>query len=99
MTNFFELIMLICFGLSWPISVYKSLTSKSTQGKSLVFMFAIIIGYVCGIIGKIIGGHLNYIIVLYLINLFFVSFDVVLYFVNNTANKKTPLISHNRAVP
>jgi len=40
-----EMIMLICFGLSWPISVYKSLTSHSTQGKSLVFMIAIIIGY------------------------------------------------------
>lgn len=84
MTQIFELIMLICFGLSWPISVYKSLTSKSTQGKSLVFMIAIIIGYVCGIIGKLLSGETNYIIVLYLINLFFVTFDVALYFINRT---------------
>ena len=46
----FEFIMLACFGLSWPISVYKSIKSKSTQGKSVVFIVAIIIGYISGII-------------------------------------------------
>ena len=49
----FEIIMLICFGLSWPISVYKSIRSGSTKGKSAVFIIAIIIGYISGIIGKI----------------------------------------------
>ena len=88
MTHFFEFVMLVCFGLSWPISVYKSLSSKSTQGKSLVFMLAIIIGYISGIAGKLIGGQINYIIVLYLINLFFVSFDVTLYFIFKS-NKRT----------
>lgn len=87
MTQVFELIMLICFGLSWPISVYKSLTSRSIQGKSLAFMIAIIIGYICGILGKIIGGELNYVITLYLLNLFFVSVDLVLYFINKKYNK------------
>ena len=87
MTQIFELIMLICFGLSWPISVYKSLTSKSTQGKSLVFMIAIIIGYVCGIIGKIISDQTNYVLVLYLVNLFFVTFDLALYFMYRNNNK------------
>ncbi len=82
MTQIFELIMLICFGLSWPISVYKSITCRSTQGKSLAFMLAIIIGYICGIAGKIAGGELNYVITLYLINLLFVSADLVLYFIN-----------------
>ena len=52
----FEFIMLACFGLSWPISVYKSFTSKSTKGKSVVFIIAIIIGYISGILGKIINN-------------------------------------------
>ena len=51
----FEFIMLLCFGLSWPISVYKSVKTKSTHGKSVFFIIAIIIGYVSGIIGKIIS--------------------------------------------
>lgn len=82
MKEIFEFIMLICFGMSWPISVYKSLTSHSTQGKSLVFIIAIIIGYISGITGKIIGGQNNYVLVLYCFNLMVVSIDLVLYFVN-----------------
>ncbi len=82
MVTLLESIMLICFGISWPVSVYKSWKSKSTQGKSLVFIFAIIIGYVAGIIGKILGGQLNYVLALYIVNLTFVSVDLALYFVN-----------------
>ncbi len=111
MKEIFEFIMLACFGLSWPISVYKSITSKSTQGKSIVFIFAIIIGYVSGIIGKIISGQINYVLALYCLNLIIVSIDLILYFINkhnekysldklscdvlNTHNIKKSAIVHN----
>ena len=78
----FEIIMLACFGLSWPISVYKSLTSHSTKGKSVVFIIAIIIGYLSGIIGKILSHQITYVLVLYIINLLMVSIDLVLFFIN-----------------
>ena len=78
----FESIMLICFGISWPISVYKSLTSKSTKGTSVVFLFAIIIGYIAGILGKIVSHNITYVLVFYIINISVVSFDTVLYFIN-----------------
>ncbi len=82
MVTLLESIMLVCFGFSWPVSVYKSWTSKSTQGKSLVFILAIIIGYVAGILGKIVGGKFNYVLVLYIVNLTFVCVDLALYFIN-----------------
>ena len=82
MTPIFEFIMLACFGLSWPISVYKSLTSHSTKGKSVVFICAIIIGYISGITGKIINGQTNYVLILYIINLVMVSIDLASYFIN-----------------
>ncbi len=82
MVTLLESVMLICFGISWPVSVYKSWTSKSTRGKSLVFMLAIIVGYAAGITGKIIGGQLTYVLVLYVINVAFVSVDLALYFAN-----------------
>ncbi len=82
MVTILESVMLICFGISWPVSVYKSWTSKSTKGKSLIFIFAIIIGYIAGITGKIVGGQLNYVLALYILNLTFVSVDLALYFVN-----------------
>ena len=88
MQQLFEMVMLICFGLSWPISVYKSLTSHSTQGKSLVFMIAIIIGYLSGITGKIVGGQINYVLAIYCFNLAVVSFDLILYFSNKGREKR-----------
>ena len=78
MAQIFEFIMLACFGLSWPISVYKSQTSRSTQGKSIVFMIAIIIGYISGILGKLLNNQINYVCILYVINLIMVSIDLAL---------------------
>ncbi|MBQ4053447.1 MAG: hypothetical protein IJD33_03815 [Clostridia bacterium] len=89
MVTVFESIMLICFGISWPISLYKSITSKSTKGKSVIFSFAIIIGYLAGITGKIVGGNINYVLVLYLINLTFVSADLAFYFINKRRENLT----------
>ena len=83
----FELIMLVCFGMSWPISVYKSIKSRSTQGKSVVFIIAIIIGYISGIIGKIVNDQLTYVLALYCINLIVVSVDLALYFINSKREK------------
>ncbi|MBQ9747278.1 MAG: hypothetical protein IJV98_00700 [Clostridia bacterium] len=82
MTGIFECVMLICFGISWPISVWKSYTSGSTKGKSVIFTSAIILGYLAGICGKLASGNINYVLVLYIINLGFVSVDFALYFVN-----------------
>ena len=87
MVAILECIMLICFGISWPISVYKSATSRSTQGKSILFTFAIMVGYLAGIAGKMISGAINYALVLYIINLAVVSIDCVLYFINRRHEK------------
>ena len=84
----FEFVMLACFGLSWPISVYKSIKSKSTQGKSIVFIIAIIIGYISGIIGKIVNHQLTYVLIIYCFNLIVVSVDLVLFFINRKNEKK-----------
>ena len=97
MQQIFELVMLVCFGLSWPISVYKSLISHSTQGKSLVFMIAIIIGYLSGITGKIVGGQINYVLGMYCFNLTVVSFDLMLYFVNKHREKRLTPLKSNRS--
>ncbi len=82
MAGIFESIMLICFGISWPVSVYKSIKSKSTKGKSAVFIAAILLGYIAGIAGKIIGGSINCVLIIYIINFIVVSIDFLLYFKN-----------------
>ena len=82
-----ESIMLLCFGASWPISVYKSIRSGSTKGKSVCFIIAIIIGYIFGIIGKIMAGQFTYVLVLYCLNLLVVTVDLALYFINGKREK------------
>ncbi len=77
--NIFEAIMLICFGISWPISIVKSLRTKIVSGKSPLFMSIVMVGYISGIMFKVTNG-IDAIIALYIINLFMVAFDLFLYY-------------------
>ena len=51
--SIFEIIMLVCFGLSWPVSIYKSLKTRVVAGKSPLFMAIVITGYASGVAHKI----------------------------------------------
>lgn len=79
MAEIFEAAMVICFGLSWPASVYKSWKSRTTKGKSLLFEVFIWIGYVCGIAGKIMTRNITYVFIFYILNIVMVSVDLALY--------------------
>ncbi len=82
MTEVFESIMLICFGLSWPMSVVKNIRSHTAKSMSLPFILLIITGYIAGISAKLYAGNYSYVLVIYIINLCFVSANLVVYFIN-----------------
>lgn len=82
--SIFEAIMLICFGMAWPFSIYKSYKTKSIQGKSPMFLIVILIGYISGILHKILDNY-DYIIYLYILNTIMVSADLILYIRNKKA--------------
>lgn len=77
-----EAIMVICFGVSWPVSILKSLKAKTAKGKSIFFLGLIFIGYICGIASKLVSQNITYVVIFYVINLVMVGFDIVLYFRN-----------------
>jgi hypothetical protein len=77
--SFFEIMMLVCFGLSWPISIAKSVRTKTVAGKSPLFMAVVVAGYAAGIIHKILYSR-DLVIALYAINLLFVAIDMGVYF-------------------
>ncbi len=77
----FEAIMLVCFGMAWPFSIYKSYYSKSIKGKSLPFLVILMIGYVAGIIHKIFFSF-DYVLILYVLNMVMVTMDALLYLRN-----------------
>ena len=88
MGSIFESIMLICFGLSWPLNVIKAYRARTAQGTSLPFILLIITGYIAGITAKLITGQINYVLIVYLLNLAIVSVNVLVYFRNVSLDRK-----------
>ena len=87
LADLFETIMIICFGLSWPMSIVRSVKSRSTKGKSLMFMCFIVFGYVCGLISKLITHTYNLAFWFMIPNIIMVSTDICLFFVNRKYEK------------
>ena len=77
-----EGVMLICFGISWPPAIIKTLRVKNPKGKSFVFLSLVLVGYMCGIIGKVSlqgGGCLrNWVFWLYVLDFSMVATDYIL---------------------
>lgn len=88
-----EAAMLICFGFSWPINLYKNYKVRSAKGMSLSFILLIVTGYVAGICAKLVGHFsgatpLNYVFAVYIFNLVMVSANIVVYFINKGYDRK-----------
>ena len=93
--DLFEALTIFCFGLSWPISIRKSLISRTAKGKSLFFEVFLLVGYAFGIARKFIQvfamGSSGFIFFLsfffYVLNFIEISIDVALYFRNTKLDK------------
>ena len=81
-----EILMLLIFGCSWPANIYKSVTSRTTLGKSLLFEVLIVIGYLFGLASKVIiynrTGELHLSFWFYILDICMVLTDICLYFRN-----------------
>lgn len=94
MPEFFEIIMIVSFGASWPFNVMRSYKARTTKGKSLSFLCLILFGYVAGIISKLINetymanfGSKWYVLFFYVLNFIMVFADLLLYFRNKKLDK------------
>lgn len=92
MPEILEIMMLICFGFSWPLNVIKSYKARTAKGKSLPFLLLIISGYIAGIASKFINPAFDfadkwYVLFFYFLNLIMVSLDVVMYVRNRRLDK------------
>ena len=87
MEQIFEVLMIICFGVSWPFNIAKSWKAKTAKGKSLLFEVCILVGYICGIAGKFITGNVTYVLIAYMINVVMVTIDILLTLRNMALDK------------
>jgi len=90
----FETVMIICFGLSWPLSVYKSWKSRTAKGKSILFEIFIWVGYIFGISKNFImfgNGSNSWVFFLgwafYFFNFIMITIDMILYYRNTKLDK------------
>ena len=89
MVEILESVMLICFGLSWPMSVVKNIKAHTAKSMSLPFILLIITGYIAGIMAKVWAGNYSYVLVIYILNLIFVTTNLVIYFINRRIDRRS----------
>ncbi len=75
--SIFEALMLLCFGIAWPVSIYKSVVSKTAKGKSLPFLGVVFLGYIFGTIHKLLYSK-DWVIILYILNGILVLSDILI---------------------
>ncbi|MBO4570695.1 MAG: hypothetical protein J5699_02055 [Bacteroidales bacterium] len=85
--SIWEVLFLLCFAVSWPISIARSLRTKVVIGKSPFFMGLIILGYIFGIIHKLLYNP-DIVTWLYAFNATLVAVDLVLYFIYIGPNRR-----------
>ena len=94
MSEILEIVMILCFGASWPFNVYKSYRARTAKGKSLLFLILIEMGYIAGIASKFMNptymaafGEKWYVLFFYFLNFAMVGTDVILYVRNKRLDK------------
>ncbi|MFZ5761463.1 MAG: hypothetical protein ACOY8P_00865 [Thermodesulfobacteriota bacterium] len=83
----FEILMLVCFGAAWPFSIVRSFRSRLTGGKSLPFLYIVLVGYVAGILHKMFFSY-DPVIFLYGLNGLMVATDIALYYRNRRLERQ-----------
>ncbi len=83
MAELLEILMLLCFGASWPLNAVKSYCARTAKGKSIGFLCLIELGYVAGVAAKLLNpaymesfGQKWYVLFFYLLNFLMVAVDL-----------------------
>ena len=84
-----EFFMLFAFGFSWPFAIARTYRAKRVDGKSPMFMAIVLVGYVFGIMARILDSDPSndWLIAVYLIDMTLVSTDLTLYFHYSRKNR------------
>ena len=96
MADVFELLMIVCFGVSWPLNIIKAWKARTTKGSSVQFYFLILIGYLFGILSKAIKLHHGvstpgYVWFFYILNSVIVTMGILVWFRNKGLDRKAGL--------
>ncbi len=93
MADVFELLMIVCFGVSWPLNIYKAWKARTAKGISVPFYFLILAGYLFGIAGKLVKlrqgiSTPGYAWFFYLLNSVTVTLGILVWFRNRRLDRR-----------
>ncbi|NPD31172.1 hypothetical protein HLV37_04755 [Eggerthellaceae bacterium zg-1084] len=69
MAELLEALMLVSFGLSWPLNAWKGYKARTAAGSSWQFIALITFGYVAGIAAKLVSGSITWVLAVYVLNM------------------------------
>ncbi|NLY81238.1 MAG: hypothetical protein GX078_00475 [Clostridiales bacterium] len=101
MSQIFETAMLLCFGASWPLALFKNYKSGTATGMSLPFLLLITLGYIFGLTAKVASDNYTYVFWVYIFNLSLLVLNLMVYVRNSNldrgieAEKTTGKIRYN----
>lgn len=82
MAEVLEALMLVCFGLSWPVNAVKAWRAATAKATSPTFLALITLGYVAGISAKFVSGNITWVLGVYIINLVALVVNILIYLRN-----------------
>ena len=93
------MMMVMCFGISWPLNIAKAWKARTAKGTSVMFYLFVWFGYIFALIGKIVmicykapqAWYVTvpwYVLFFYVLNALMVSCGILIYFRNRKLDKK-----------
>ncbi len=83
MAHVLEALMLISFGISWPVNALNAWKARTARGTSLAFLLLITFGYVAGIAAKFVGHNITWVLAVYVFNLTALVANLLIYVRNS----------------
>ena len=101
-----ETMMVVCFGISWPLNIVKAWKSRTAKGTSLLFYSFIWIGYIFSLAGKfalIISAVPQpwyvtvkwYVMFFYVVNIIMVTTGIAIYFRNRALDRRAGKVNED----
>ncbi len=87
-TGIFEAAMLVCFAASWPFNLRKAFRARTNVGTSILFMSIVLLGYIFGVVNKLINDDISYVLAFYILDIGLVSTGVLIYLRNRKFDSK-----------
>ena len=95
MSEILEIMMVLSFGASWPLNLWKNWRSRTAVGKSLGFLLLIFFGYIAGICSKLVSetymaefSQKWYVLFFYCLNLVMVGANICIHLRNAALDRK-----------